>query len=151
MAKSSSPQTGNEYELANLRSHERHMQHIYGLRWAALGLSAVAICVGAVMVFMGLQGSFNWAVEAPLSIGAKLTNASPGIVFATVGLIIGFCVVLQKPVSYRTPSANKDDEIGFMIREGLAADFDRTPRRRRPAATQDHVHSRRVPPSQGRS
>jgi hypothetical protein len=91
-----------EIELASLRSHELHMKHIYGLRWGGLSLSALTIITGAVMVFMGLQGSFNWAVEAPNSIGAKLTNASPGIVFATVGMIIGFVVVLQKPVNYRT-------------------------------------------------
>jgi hypothetical protein len=91
-----------EIELASLRSHELHMKHIYSLRWGGLALSALTIIVGAVMVFMGLEGSFNWAVEAPNSIGAKLTNASPGIVFATVGMIIGFVVILQKPVNYRT-------------------------------------------------
>ena len=91
-----------EIELASLRSHERHMRHIYGLRWGGLALSALTIAVGSVMVFMGLEGSFNWAIEAPNSIGAKLTNASPGIVFATVGMIIGFVVILQKPVNYQT-------------------------------------------------
>src|SRR5947199_8053667 len=91
-----------ELELASLRSHEIHMKHIYGLRWGGLALSALALIAGAVMTFMGLQGSFAWAIEAPTSVGAKLTNASPGIVFATVGMIIGFVVILQKPVSYRT-------------------------------------------------
>ena len=57
---------------------------------------------GAVMIFMGLQGSFNWAVEAPRTVTAKLTNASPGIVFATIGMILGFVVVIQKPVNYTT-------------------------------------------------
>jgi|HubBroStandDraft_6_1064221.scaffolds.fasta_scaffold74817_3 hypothetical protein len=38
--------------------------------------------------------------EAPHTISAKLTNASPRIIFATVGLIIGFAVVLPRPVSY---------------------------------------------------
>jgi len=91
-----------EAERASLRSHETHMRHIYGLRWGGLVLSALCILIGAVMIFLGLQGSFTWAVEAPNSIGAKLTNASPGIVFATIGMIIGFVVVLQKPVNYRT-------------------------------------------------
>ena len=84
-----------EIELARLRSHERLLGHIYGLRWGGLGLSALTIAIGAVMVFQGLQGSFNWAVEAPHSIAAKLTNASPGIVFATIGLVIAFVVLLQ--------------------------------------------------------
>jgi hypothetical protein len=89
-------------ELARLRSHELHIKHIYGLRWGGLCLSALAIVVGAIMTFKGLVGSFNWAFEAPHSVGAKLTNASPGIVFATIGLVIGCLVVLQKPVNYET-------------------------------------------------
>jgi hypothetical protein len=96
-----------ELELARLRSHEKHMMYIYGLRWGGLALSALTICIGAVMIFFGLQGSFNWAVEAPHSIGAKLTNASPGIVFATVGMLIGILVVVQQPVSYSTGGTTK--------------------------------------------
>src|ERR1051326_7238244 len=91
-----------EIDLASLRSHETHMKHIYGLRWGGLALSALTIVIGAAMVFVGLQGSFNWAVEVPNSIGAKLTNASPGIVFATVGMILGFIVIRQQPVNYST-------------------------------------------------
>ncbi len=33
---------------------------------------------------------------------AKLTNASPGIVFATIGMFLGFVVFLQKPVRFQT-------------------------------------------------
>jgi hypothetical protein len=99
-----------EIALARLRSHERHMRHIYGLRWGGLVLSALTIAIGSVMVFKGLAGSFNWAFEAPHSIGAKLTNASPGIVFATIGLLIGLLVVAQKPVNYRT---GEEGQIGL--------------------------------------
>jgi hypothetical protein len=49
-----------------------------------------------------VTGSFNWAFEAPRSIGAKLTNASPGIVFATIGFLLAFTVTLQNPVRYET-------------------------------------------------
>jgi hypothetical protein len=91
-----------ELELARLRSHEKHMVHIYSLRWGALGLAGITIVIGAVMIFWGLQGSFDWAFQAPNSIGAKLTNASPGIVFATVGMLIGILAVVQKPVNYST-------------------------------------------------
>jgi hypothetical protein len=97
----------HELELARLRSHEKHMKYIYGLRWGGLGLAGVTICVGAVMIFFGLQGSFDWAVQAPNSVGAKLTNASPGIVFATVGMFIGVLVVVQKPVNYSTGGTGK--------------------------------------------
>ena len=99
-----------ELELVRLRSHERHMMHIYGLRWGGLALAGVTICAGAVMIFLGLQGSFDWAVQAPNSIGAKLTNASPGIVFATVGMLIGILVVVQKPVNYTTEGGLKNRE-----------------------------------------
>ncbi|WBM73023.1 hypothetical protein OH773_21925 (plasmid) [Buttiauxella sp. WJP83] len=89
-----------EFKLATLRSHELQMMHVYGLRRMLLGIAALAIIIGAIMTFAGLQGSFNWAVEFPNSIGAKMTNASPGILFATVGLILGFVVAIQKPVTY---------------------------------------------------
>jgi hypothetical protein len=100
-----------EIDLASLRSHETHMKHIYGLRWGGLALSALTIVIGAAMVFVGLQGSFNWAVEVPNSIGAKLTNASPGIVFATVGMILGFIVIRQQPVNYSTGDHGNHIEI----------------------------------------
>jgi hypothetical protein len=95
-----------QLELERLRSHERHLRHIYGLRWGQLALSAVTIIIGAVMTFKGLEGSFAWAVEAPNTLTAKMTNASPGIVFATVGLILGFMLVRQRPVNYITEDAD---------------------------------------------
>jgi hypothetical protein len=52
------------------------------------------------MVFAGLQGSFDCAVEAPSTLSAKLTNASPGIVFATIGMVLGFVVVIDKPFKF---------------------------------------------------
>jgi hypothetical protein len=102
-----------ELELAKLRSHERHMAYIYRLRWGGLALAAFTICIGAVMTFAGLQGSFDWAFQAPSSLSAKLTNASPGIVFATVGLLIGLLTVIQKPVNYDT--GYDGDHLGSSI------------------------------------
>jgi len=65
------------------------------------------------MIFLGLQGSFDWAVQAPNSVGAKLTNASPGIVFATVGMFIGVFVILQRPVNYSTGTSDLIDIAGI--------------------------------------
>jgi hypothetical protein len=98
-----------ELEISRLHSHERHMKYIYGLRLGGLVLSALTIVIGSIMIFFGLQGSFDWAIQAPSSVGAKLTNASPGIVFATVGMFIGLFVILQKPVNYRTGTSNLCD------------------------------------------
>jgi hypothetical protein len=93
----------------SFKSHELHLRQIYMLRWGGLAIAALTILVGAVMIFMGLQGSFNWAVEVPMSISAKLTNASPGIVFATIGLVLAFVVIVQRPVSYSTrPDGSAD-------------------------------------------
>ena len=94
--------TSVELDFAYLQAHERHMRHIYGLRLASLGLAALCIIIGAIMTFYGLEGSFDWAIEAPSTAGAKLTNASPGIVFATVGMLIGLLTVSQKPVGFST-------------------------------------------------
>jgi len=101
-----------EIELASLRVHEKHIRHIYGLRWGGLALAALTIGIGAVMVFRGLEGSFNWAIEVPNSIGARLTNASPGIVFATVGMVLGFIVILQKPVDFTIGDDGMSISIG---------------------------------------
>jgi hypothetical protein len=66
-------------------AHRQHLRYIYTIHGVGLALSALALVGGAIMAFRGLEGSFNRAVEVPHSIGAKLTNASPGIVFATSG------------------------------------------------------------------
>jgi hypothetical protein len=122
-----------DLDLARLRSHELHMKYIYGLRWGGLFLAALTIVIGSVMVFKGLQGSFDWAFEAPRSVGAKMTNASPGIAFATIGLILGFMVVMQKPVSYNTGSRDytndNDDEIEGD--DGMSIEMGRSPGARR--------------------
>jgi hypothetical protein len=76
--------------MAQLRSHELHIKLVYGLRLGVLVLAALTLLIGAVMVFSGLHGSSDWAVEGPHTISAKLTNASPGIMFATIGMILGF-------------------------------------------------------------
>jgi hypothetical protein len=102
----------HELQIEYVRSHERHMRHIYSLRWGGMMLSALIIGIGALMIFFGLQGTFNWAIETPLSVSAKLTNASPGIVFATIGLILGFVVVSRKPVTYQTISPDYSTMLG---------------------------------------
>jgi hypothetical protein len=76
------------------------------LRLAALVVAAVTIILGGIMIFKGLQGSFNWAFQAANTLTAKFTNASPGIVFATVGLIIVYKVVSKDPVDYDTAQAH---------------------------------------------
>jgi hypothetical protein len=91
-----------QVELESIRQHGRHMHYVYSIRWGIIGLAALALGIGAVMIFKGLTGSFNWAFEAPHSIGAKLTNASPGIVFATIGFLLGVIVTLQNPLRYET-------------------------------------------------
>jgi len=68
----------------------------YHLRLGMLALATVLVLLGAVMVFLGLQGSFDWAVQSPHTISAKLTNASPGIVFATMGMILGVASGFRK-------------------------------------------------------
>jgi hypothetical protein len=90
--------------MAQLRSHDLHLKLDYSLRSKGLALAALTILIGAVMLFAGLQGSFNWAVEVPSTISAKLTNASPGIVFATIGMVLACVVFLQKPVACQVPS-----------------------------------------------
>jgi hypothetical protein len=70
------------------------------------------------MIFLGLQGTIDWAVQVPNSIGAKVTNASPGIAFATVGLIIGILVV-ARPVEYETPFEDRDNPLRRFSTKGM--------------------------------
>jgi hypothetical protein len=109
--------------MAQLQSHELHIKLVYGLCLGVLVLAAITILIGAVMVFAGLQGPSDWAVAGPHTINAKLTNAFPGIVFATIGMILGFVVVLQKPVSFQTGEGRTlaiDQPIPFIRRKRLA-------------------------------
>ncbi len=48
------------------------------------GLFALA---GFTLCILGLSGSIEWLVEAA-SFKAKITNASPGVVFAAMGMVI---------------------------------------------------------------
>jgi len=100
----------HEYRIRALESHERHMEHIYSARRRGMWLAALALVMGAVMTFLGLEGSFNWAFEKADTISAKLTNASPGIVFATVGLILGLISILKGPVNYNIGSDVLDSQ-----------------------------------------
>lgn len=94
--------------LAYLNAHQDHLRSVYRLRGMGLGLAGFTILIGAVMTFLGLEGTFDWAIEAPNTIGAKLTNASPAIIFATVGLIIAFVVLIQGPVQFKTKGREPD-------------------------------------------
>jgi hypothetical protein len=98
-----------QVELESIRRHGRHMHYVYSIRWGIIGLAALALGIGAMMTFKGLTGSFNWAFEAPHSIGAKLTNASPGIIFATIGFLLGFTVTLQNPLRYETRGGRRSE------------------------------------------
>ncbi|HXT23912.1 MAG TPA: hypothetical protein VN749_03665 [Candidatus Eisenbacteria bacterium] len=68
----------------------------YHLRFGVLVLATVLTLLGAAMVFRGLQGSFDWAVQSPHTISAKLTNASPGIGFATMGMLLALVIGTRK-------------------------------------------------------
>jgi hypothetical protein len=48
---------------------------------------ALVLVGGFVMFFMGLAGTIDWIFESA-TIKSKLANASPGALFAVVGLII---------------------------------------------------------------
>lgn len=81
-------------------SHQAQIQVLlikseYHFRWGILSLAALLIILGAVMTFMGLQGSFDWAVQGSHAITAKITNASPGIAFATIGMVLALTVTLR--------------------------------------------------------
>ncbi|TAL18158.1 hypothetical protein EPN96_02400 [bacterium] len=50
-------------------------------------IGGVAFLSGALASFLGLSGSVDWIFRAG-SISSKLVNASPGVIFAAMGMII---------------------------------------------------------------
>lgn len=83
-------------------AYKLQLKYQYSLRLGVLVLGALALVIGAVMEFHGLQGSFNWAVDAPHAVGAKLTNAPPGIVYGTIGMLLCIVSVLNNSVKFQT-------------------------------------------------
>jgi hypothetical protein len=72
-------------ELAKNRSQGSPTYRLAILMGIAIG--GVFALAGFVLCLLGLSGSIEWLVEGA-SLKAKLTNASPGIVFAGMGMII---------------------------------------------------------------
>jgi hypothetical protein len=65
-------------------------------------LATLIILLGTVMVFAGLHGSFDCGFEAPHVINVKLTNASPGIVFVTIGMILVLVALSLPPIKFQS-------------------------------------------------
>jgi hypothetical protein len=98
-----------------------HLMLHYGLRFGALILAAILLLFpGVWMVFHGLQGPIDVAVQASSIFQAHLINASPGIAIITLGVVIICIVLLQGPPppagsSVRVSSfdSNRSDEIAI--------------------------------------
>jgi hypothetical protein len=64
-----------------------------GLRWIdyirtlPVMIGAVLGVVGLVMTFLGVDGKVEWILEA-VDLKSRLSNASPGLCFAIVGLVL---------------------------------------------------------------
>jgi hypothetical protein len=97
VSKTSSPNPaprGNDLGHARLKLEELKLRFSYRLSLAGFIVASLVIILGAGMVFLGLQGSIDLGLKV-LTINAKLVNASPGIVFATIGVIL-CCVILNR-------------------------------------------------------
>jgi hypothetical protein len=84
---------GNDIRYTRLRLEELQLRFSYHLRLAVLVVAALVILLGAGMVFLGLQGSIDLGFQV-VALNARLVNASPGIVFATIGVVL-CCVILN--------------------------------------------------------
>jgi len=82
---------------SRLRIHELQLIFSYLLRFGVLILAAVALISGVVMVFHGLQGSVDVGLHATDIFQAHLINASPGVVFAVIGVILCCAILSQGP------------------------------------------------------
>ena len=93
---------GNKAVRNILRFHELQLKLDYSFRSKVLALATLIILLGTVMVFAGLHGSFDCGFEAPHAITVKLTNASPGIVFVTIGMILVVVALLLPPIRFQS-------------------------------------------------
>ncbi|WP_152415283.1 leucine-rich repeat domain-containing protein [Caenispirillum salinarum] len=72
-------------DLAKSRSHA--MQAYLVGTVAGIVVGALFVIAGFVLAILGISGAVDFIVEAN-TIKSKLTNASPGVVFATLGAIV---------------------------------------------------------------
>lgn len=85
-----------------LQFRELQLKLDYSFRSKVLALATLIILLGTVMVFTGLHGSFDCGFEASHAITVKLTNASPGIVFVTIGMILVVVALLLPPIKFQS-------------------------------------------------
>jgi hypothetical protein len=69
----------------------------YLLRFGVFILAAVALISGVVMVFHGPARVRRRGLHATDSFQAHLINASPGVVFAVIGVILCCAILSQRP------------------------------------------------------
>ena len=87
MASESGRGTDNSHsQMIELLASDR--KRVFVLRIVGISIGFIVLSFGAVMSFLGLEGSFDWAFESPNMLTSKLTNASPGVVFAVAGMLI---------------------------------------------------------------
>jgi hypothetical protein len=91
-----------------LRLEELQLKFSYRLRLGVLILAAVALLSGAVMAFFGLQGSIDFGLQVAGTFETKFVNASPGIVFATIGAILCWVMLSQGPPPAGLPVRVRD-------------------------------------------
>lgn len=72
-------------ELANERS-EASTVYLYATL-LGIAVGAMVFVGGFVLAVLGLAGAIEWIVEAG-SASSRLSNASPGVVFAVAGMVI---------------------------------------------------------------
>ena len=69
----------------------------YHLRLAMLALAAILVLLGAAMVFMVPDASqqSGWTIHLPHT-SVVITRASSGIVFGTMGMLLGLATLTRK-------------------------------------------------------
>jgi hypothetical protein len=88
---------------SGVRLEELQLEFPYRLRFGVLVLAAVALFSGVAMALLGLQGSRDLGLQVAGAFEARFVNASPGIVFATIGAILCWIMLSQGPPSAGLP------------------------------------------------
>lgn len=104
-----------------LRALETHPAMIRTYRegsWFGMVVGALLLLGGFVMTVMGLSGTSEWIIES-MSLRARLVNASPGAVFAIIGMVLMFRYKpkVKTDIEIKINESQAKDESGTNTKE----------------------------------
>ena len=85
--------------------------HTHRQRFLVIGIGGILVVAGIVMTFMGLTGAIDLELAVDSKFTANLTNASPGIVFSLLGVLLCWVGIYSRHrINYENDAEAMDAE-----------------------------------------